>query len=148
MNSKLREILVSNPFATFFVDKHHHVFRCDVDRPRPTGLKECDILLNIPEHCRNTTMRRDGKTYRLGQTRSIDITAIHQAMTLDLDGPFTIKAATTFGTILLRSGTKYRISRITMEQLLNQQPIYGEQFIVQRAQLASFIVKQMYGIEI
>lgn len=148
MSPKLREILVANPFASFFVDKHHHVFRCDTDRPRPTGLKECDILLHIPEHCRTTQMRRDGKTIRLGQVRSLDITAMHQAMMVDASGPYTLKAATTFGTLQLRSGTKYRISRQTLEEFLAQKPIYGEQFVVQREQLAAYIVKHIYGIEI
>lgn len=148
MNPKLREILVANPFATFFVDKHHNVFRCDSDRPRPTGLKECDILLHIPEYCRTTQMRRDGKSIRLGQTRSLDITAMHQAMLVDASGPYTLKAATTFGTLQLRSGTKYRVSRQTLEDVLGQKPVYGEQFVVQREQLAAYIVKQVYGIEI
>lgn len=148
MNPKLKSILINNPFATFFVDKHHNVFRCDSDRPRPTGLKECDILLNIPEDCRTMVPRRDGKQYRLGKSRSQDVGSMHQSMQLDVDGPYTLKAATTFGTIVLRSGTKFRISRQTMEEFLNQKPIYGEQFIIQRAQLASYIVKQVYGIEI
>lgn len=148
MHPKLKDILKSNPLASFFVDKRMEVFRNDGDRPRPTGLRAQDIVGTFPKNTYTVTMRRDGKVLRLGPARGPDIPALHQAILVDTVGPFYVTSNGKTATLSLRSTTSYKLSLGTVRQLTGRAPVFREIVPITRDAIVAYIVKQMYGLEI
>lgn len=148
MNPKLTAILLDNPFASFYIDRHHKVFRCDGSRPRQIDIKECDLLLAIPESARAMTLVRGGKSIRLATTRSIDVTALHNAMCIDRSDSITIVGGDIKCQIVSIYGHTHALTTESALGLLKHRPMYGVKYIVSKRDVAKYIIRQCYGIEL
>lgn len=148
MHQQLKNILIANPFTTFFVDKRGEVFTCDTDRKRAAGFRENVLIEGIPESCREITMRRDGKVIRVGKARTEDMTALHQALTVDPGPAVMLKMKLTYAELHTRSSTVLKISRLAALKLTGQKLTLGEMVSVPRGQISAHIMKHVYGVDL